>query len=136
MINNPQIEKINSIINFVEDNIKKDITLEIISQCVHLSKFHTDRIFKAMTNRSLMDYVRCRKLSHSLNSLLHTNMKIVEISLEYSFKYEQSYIRSFKRTFQISPGKFRKEKPEIEIVDKLSLNYITSKGKNMNYIGK
>jgi AraC family transcriptional regulator len=44
----------------------------------------------------------------SLERLLGTNCKLLDIALEYGFEYEQSYLRSFKREFGVTPGKFRK----------------------------
>jgi len=118
------IDRIKFVINYIEENIKKDLTLEDISDSALLSKYHLHRIFKALTNKSLMGYVRGRKLTHSINDLLYTDLNIVDIAYEYTFKHEQSYIRSFKNMFKISPAKFRREEISLLIIGKLDYNYI------------
>ena len=104
-------DKTSSVIEYIEANIREKIDLDDISCHVGLSKFHLNRIFKAITNRQLMDYVRNRKLTLSLFDLLNTSLKISDISAEYGFHHEQSYIRSFKNTIGLSPNQFRIEKP-------------------------
>lgn len=128
-INSP-MGTINNVIEFIELNIKEELTLDNISNDVNLSKYHLNRIFNAITHKKLMDYVKNRKLSQSVYDLLNTDLKIIDISFEYNYKYEQSYIRSFKKTFGISPEKFRKERPTLKITDKINLNYLTAIGTN------
>ncbi|NLM35939.1 MAG: AraC family transcriptional regulator [Clostridiales bacterium] len=111
-------------VNYIEENIKKKITLEDIAESLFISKYHFHRIFKLVTNKKLMEYVRMRKLSLSLNDLLYTDLKIQDIALEYGFEHEQSYSRSFKKVFGISPSQFRLEKKQVTIMDKLDLNAI------------
>lgn len=48
-----------------------------------------------------MEYVQSRKLTSSLNELLSTNMRIIDIGLNYGFDYEQSYIRAFRRNLAL-----------------------------------
>jgi AraC family transcriptional regulator len=68
-----------------------------------------------------MEYFIGRKLSESTSELINTELKIIDIAHEYGFEYEQNYIRSFKNQFNVSPARFRKEKKEIHIIDKIDL---------------
>ena len=117
-------------IDFIERNINKKITLDDLSLHVNLSKFYLDRLFHQASKITLMDYVKKRKLSCSINELLNTDLKICDIATEYGFNYEQSYIRAFEKTFSISPDRFRKQKPQINITDKVNLDYIKAIGEN------
>lgn len=115
-------------IEYIEENIKRTITLEEISKDVNLSMFYLDRLFHEISKTTLMRYVKNRKLSSSIGELLNTNLKISDIAEEYGFNYEQSYIRLFENTFTISPDRFRKEKPILKITDKINLKYIRLMG--------
>ena len=125
MVDNFFIDRINKIIGYIEENIKEKIILDDISKNINLSKYHLNRSFRAITNKQLMDYVRNRKLTLSINELLNTDLKIIDIAREYGFDHEQSFIRSFKNTFNISPGKFRKYRPILEITNVLNTNLLT-----------
>lgn len=121
---------INSVIEYIEENLKNQITLDQISDHVHISKFYLNRIFSALSKTSLMSYVKNRKLSSSVHELLWTNLRISDISQEYGFDYDQTYIRAFKNIFGISPDRFRKEKTILKIKDKINIDYIREIGEN------
>lgn len=118
------INRIKSILDYIEMHIKDDISLDDISKTAALSKYHLDRVFKLLTDKSLMDYVRSRKLTDSIELLLNSDFSVIDVALEYNFQHEQSYIRSFKNLFHISPGRLRKEKPDIPIVTKIDTSFI------------
>ncbi len=117
-------------IDFIECNIKTTITLDEISLNVNLSKFYLNRLFHEISGTTLMHYVKNRKLSSSIYELLNTNLKISDIAAEYGFNYEQSYIRAFENKFSISPDRFRKQRPILNITDKINLSYIRAIGEN------
>ena len=79
-------------------------------------------MFKGLTNHNLGDYINKRKLSHSLNSLISTDLRIIDIAMDYGFEYEQNYTRSFKRAFGLTPLKARKSNADIDIVEPLNIN--------------
>lgn len=127
---NDAMDMVNKLLDYIEINHKERISLEDVSRHVNLSKFHVNRLFKALTNKPLMDYVRNRKLSCSIQELLHTDLKIIDIAYEYGFTYEQSYIRSFNKVFGMSPDKVRKQKPSLEVTARISTKMLHQIGQN------
>lgn len=114
------IQKLSSAVNYIEENIYSKITLDRISQHTGISKFHLHKVFGALTGKKLIEYVRVRKLVHSINELLNTDLRIIDIAAQYSYEHEQAYIKAFKSTFNLSPSRFRKEKINMaipEIID-------------------
>lgn len=118
------INRLKSIVDYIELHIKDDISLGDLSRTADLSKYHLDRVFKLLTDSSLMNYVRSRKLTHSIELLLNSDLSVLDIAIEYNFQHEQSYIRSFKKLFNTSPGRFRRDKKEIPIVNKIDLGFV------------
>ncbi len=112
-------------VDYIENNIKSKLTLEDIAASLYISKYHFHRLFKAATNIKLMEYVRMRQLSLSLDDLLYTDLRIKDIAAEFGFEHEQSYSKSFKNAFGISPSQFRSKKIQVPIIDKLDLSTIT-----------
>jgi len=94
----------------IEKEIRNGINTDIIAKKHNLSSIHLQRLFKFTFKQPLGAYIRSRRLTESLNDLLHTNKKIIDLALEYGFSYEQSYISSFRREFGLSPGNLRKSK--------------------------
>jgi len=105
----------------IEKNIKTRITAESLAKTVALSNAHLQRLFRIAFERPLASYVRSRKLADSLDSLLKTNLRIIDIAEEYGFEYEQSYIRAFKREYGATPGEARSAGHIIKITPPLQL---------------
>lgn len=118
---NQAVKKVNRVLDYIENNIKEQINLDDISNYADLSKYHLNRLFKVITQNTLMGYVRNRKISESIHDLIYTNLKIIDIAVEYGFQYEQSYIRSFKSIYQFSPDKVRKEKLTLPLFEKINI---------------
>jgi len=114
-----------SILNEIEKRIKEDINADFLANYAGLSSIHLQRLFKFAFNQSLGAYIRSRKLTASLESLLNTNSKLVSIAFEYGFEYEQSYVRSFKREFGVTPGIIRKTGQIVKITPPLNLQDAT-----------
>jgi AraC family transcriptional regulator len=125
MKNNDLYTLIKMLINYIEDNIEDKLTLELLSNEIGLSKFHFIRVFKNLTNITIMDYVRSRKLASSLKGLLTTDMRIIDIANQYNFEHEQTYIRAFRNEYGITPSKFRKNHTAVEIIDKINMDVCT-----------
>lgn len=117
-MNREQLNIIEDMINYIDAHITQPLALDILSRQAGVSKFYLDRLFKTVTNKSLMTYVRDRRLSISLQKLLKSDMKILDIALEYQFEYEQSYCRAFKKKFNMTPNQYRTQKCELAIDQK------------------
>ena len=128
-------ETIIQTINYIEENLYNKISLDDISIHTGLSKYYLHRIFKSLTGESIIEYVQGRKLTSSINELINSNMRIIDISLNYGFDYEQSYIRAFKKTFGCTPLKIRSDKTSLSLVlkEKINTTDILSLGNSVTY---
>jgi len=95
----------------IEKGIRDGISPDVIAKKHSLSESHLQRLFRSAFNQPLGLYIRTYKLAESINDLINTKSKILDIALDYGFKYEQTYINAFKREFGITPGKFRRRHP-------------------------
>lgn len=102
------IERIQSGIDFVELHLDSNITTEQVAREAGLSQWHFQRIFKATTNETLKSYIRARRLARSLELLLETDLRIIDIALSTGYENQESYTRAFKKSFGMTPGHYRK----------------------------
>ena len=115
---------------YIERHIKAGLSLDRISSDLYLSKFYLDRAFKAITGQTLMRYIAGRKLAMSLNELLNTSLRVIDIAHEYGFQFEQSYIRAFKREYGITPDGFRKTRCELKVTPAINTDDIKATADN------
>jgi AraC family transcriptional regulator len=128
-------EAIVSSIDYIEDNLYNKISLDDISFHAGVSKYHLHRIFKSLTGESIIEYVQSRKLTSSIDELVNTNMRVIDIALNYGFDYEQSYIRAFKKKFGYTPLKVRSGQNSLSLVikEKINTNDILSVDNSITY---
>lgn len=89
-------------LNFIETNIKAELTAEQIAQHVGYSAFHFCRIFTFSKGIPLMEYIRKRRLLLSRAELL-SNRKILDIALDYGFETASGFSKAFRKEFGYSP---------------------------------
>jgi len=108
-------ELLENILIDIEKGLIDGIDADNLSKKYSLSSGHLRRLFRFAFNQSLSSYIRSRRLSESLKSLLKTKSNILGIALDYGFEYEQSYIRAFKKEFGCTPGDLRTNKKIIKV---------------------
>ncbi|MCQ4088497.1 helix-turn-helix domain-containing protein [Saccharibacillus sp. JS10] len=120
------IYTIERVLNQVENRLADKLVLDELAEHVHLSKFHLHRLMRAATGLPLMEYIRARKLSASVNDLLALGKQttILHTALAYGFDHEQSYIRAFKRQFGLTPAQFRRGRTEITLVERYDTTFL------------
>lgn len=124
-MNKGHISLIENTIEMIEDELLNSLNLDELSRKIGLSKYHLDRLFKSLCSKPLISYIRGRRLSLSLHDLIHSKLNIIDIAMKYQFEYEQSYIRAFQNQFGITPAKYRRQKFEMQIVQKFDVSTLT-----------
>jgi len=109
------------VLNEIEKRLKGDINENILADKFFLSSVHLRRLFRFAFRQPIGTYIRSRKLAASIEELLHTNLNILDIALEYGLEYEQTYIRAFKREFGLTPGELRKSGEIVKVTPPLHL---------------
>lgn len=95
-------------IEFIDNNIGENYTLNSLSKKYSISEAHYSRIFKFFTGTSIKKYIIGRKLLSSLAPLRDSQRSIIDIALDLGFNYPEVYSRSFKKKFGASPNEYRK----------------------------
>ena len=72
-------------INYIEVNLKDEINIDCIALNAKISKFHFHRIFSAVVDETIMEYIRKRRLSCAAIELVKSNKRILEIAIDYCF---------------------------------------------------
>jgi len=103
--------RINRVLQFIDENLEADLSLNTISEIAFFSPFHFHRIFKYATGETLNKYVTRRRIEKSALDLLHKNSTATEIAYHYGFSDNTSYSRTFKKYFGVSPTEFIKQNP-------------------------
>nr|WP_281170142.1 helix-turn-helix domain-containing protein [Paenibacillus pinihumi] len=80
-----------------------------------VSTVHLRRLFKFVFGVPMQSYIRSRKLAASLEKLMLTGKRVLDIAIECGYGHEQAYIRAFKREYGLTPGEYRHSGTNIHI---------------------
>ncbi len=102
------LKQVQAGVDYIEANLDFDISLTEVAAAAGISQWHFQRMFKALTNETLKTYIRSRRLSNSLEKLLVTKARIIDIALSAGFESQESFTRAFKSAFDMTPNEYRK----------------------------
>lgn len=107
------IKRINNVLLFIDQNLDQELNLETIAKIGNYSPFHLHRIFKAITNETINEYITRKRIEKAASILLRKReITISELSLQYGFNSNSSFTRTFKKFYGISPKEFRQKYPD------------------------
>ncbi len=102
------ISRINRVIDYIELNIDKDLSLEKLAQVANFSRFHFHRIFRALMGETLNRYIqRIRVERAALQLITNPKKTITEIAFDCGFSGSAPFARAFKDFFKMSASEWR-----------------------------
>ncbi len=94
-------------IDYVGDNLQKDLTLSEMAGAAHMSPYHFSRLFKESTGLAPHQYVIERRVQRAKELLTSTALPIAEIALLCGFAHQSHLNRHFKRLLGVNPKALR-----------------------------
>ena len=115
-------ERIERSVDFIEDNLLEELTLERVAAAACFSPYHFHRIFKALAGESVGSYIRKRRIAQAAEELLSGARNILDIALDYRFQSHEAFSRSFKKACGLTPGGYRRKGMRLRILLKKRLD--------------
>ena len=113
MTSEEHIKRIRKVLNFIEENLDNELSLENLAEIGNYSPFHFHRIFRGIIGETLQEYINRNRMEKSAMLLSHQKQKSIEdIFSEVGFKSNSTFSKTFKKYFGVSPSVFRKNAPE------------------------
>jgi len=94
-------------IDYIEAHLNQNVDIASVAEAANMSRWHFQRIFKAITGDTVKAYIRTRRFSEALENLLATDRAIIDIAIDTGFESQESFTRAFKQYFSLTPGQFR-----------------------------
>lgn len=99
---------IRSIIEFCTKNFGKELSLEILGEELHMSKYYISHLFSSKLKMRFNDYINFLRVSAACRHLSMDLLSITEISEQVGFGTIRTFNRSFKKQMGISPSDYRR----------------------------
>lgn len=120
-MNKESNKKFNSLINYIEENLCEEISYKKLSQILGVNEYTLHRIFLFVTNYTLADYIRKRRLSMAALELLEEKEKIIDIAIKYNYESSQAFSRAFKSMMGFTPSEIKNNRNNIKFFSQYEL---------------
>ncbi|WP_449354983.1 AraC family transcriptional regulator [Virgibacillus natechei] len=90
------LKELNLVIDYIEDHLTDELTLEEISNYAGVSDYHFRKIFFYLAGLTLSEYIKNRKLSEANKDLLNGE-KVTDVAFKYGYQSVDGFTRAFKK---------------------------------------
>ena len=113
--------------DYMEDNLKRPITLNQLARAAGYSQWHAGRIFKELTGKTPFEHLRALRLSKAAEFLRAEHPKVVDVAFDFVFDSHEGFTRAFIKQFGESPKKFSRGSGPTQIFmpDRIRDYYLT-----------
>ena len=94
-------------VSYIQQNFTGKILLKEFGEQFHLSEKYISRYFKEHFHITISQYVTYLRLEHAKHLLQDTDIPVTEVAMQSGYQNVSYFIRSFKKTYGMSPLKYR-----------------------------
>ena len=102
------IQDLEKTIEYIENNITKNINIKKLSKYIGISEFYLQKSFQILTGYSIGEYIRNRRLYLAARELSLSNNKIIDIAYKYGYETPESFTKAFSKFHNSTPSKVKK----------------------------
>lgn len=101
--------KMRRLVDFIEENLDGDLTLDAMAAEVEISPLYLARAFKAAVGQSPHQYVLTRRIERARELLRNTSMPVVDVAMAVGFSSQSHLSHWFLRQVGVSPAAYRRQ---------------------------
>lgn len=127
------VESLQKAINYMEEHLLDEISIDSIAKQANFSAFHFQRTFSILTDISVGEYLRRRRLTLAAHELNRKNTKIIDIAYKYGYDTPEAFSKAFRRQHGITPSEARKYAGRLKSYNRLVIQVSVKGAEPMQY---
>lgn len=101
------VEKLNTVVAYINTNFAEEISLEKASSLAGFSKFHFSRLFKQFTGQSFYNYLNQRRVKAAESLLLNPHLTVTDVAMQSGFTSIATFNRVFRQAKNCTPSEYK-----------------------------
>lgn len=101
------LESMNEAIGYIEKNLNDKIDYSEVAMVAGCSQWYLQRMFMSITDVSISEYIRRRRLTLAAFDLQNSDSSVLDIALKYGYQSSDAFSRAFKAMHSVTPSKSR-----------------------------
>jgi len=110
-----------TIIKYVDEHIKDEITLDELSKFSGYSKRHLYKIFKIYSPAPIMQYIRNKRIYAAANEI-YSGRKLYDAALDYGYETPAGFYKAFYNVFGCKPSEYKNTNQNYKVRRNLFMN--------------
>lgn len=94
------------ILDYINNNINKEITIEELSNIFYFDKYYIMKLFKKELSITIINYINSMRIYNSLKEYKYDD-QIIRIALNNGFNSLEYYSETFKNIIKVSPREYK-----------------------------
>ncbi len=127
------MESIGTAIQYIEENITEELSIDEIAEHVNLSSFYFQKGFAMLCGFTISEYIRNRRLALAGNDLATGEDRIIDIAMKYGYDSPDSFTKAFSRFHGVTPTAARKDRVMLKSFAPLKIKLSLEGGYLMDY---
>lgn len=127
------VESLQKAIEYMEDHLLDDISIDSIAKQANSSAFHFQRTFSILTDITVGEYLRRRRLTLAAEELCRTNIKIIDLAYKYGYDTPEAFSKAFRRQHGVTPSEARKYIGKLKSYNRLVIQVSLKGAEPMDY---
>lgn len=101
-------ERVQSILNYIEDHYKESLTLKELAKTQNLSTSYFATFFEKYTGSTFLNYYNEIRLKYAVNEMLSSDLPLETIAFNHGFRDYRSFSSVFRKKYNMLPSKYKK----------------------------
>lgn len=127
------LDDMNQALDYIENHLHEKTDYEKIAKLACSSVYHVQRVFTFITDVTLSEYIRRRKMTLAAFELQNSNNKVIDIALNYGYESPEAFARAFQSLHGITPTAARCKGANIKAFPRISFQISVKGVSEMNY---
>jgi AraC family transcriptional regulator len=107
----PWLLRIAKVVDHVQTHLDEELTPEQLAEVAGFSLHHFHRVFRGITDESVMGFVRRLRLERAANRLAFEDASVTAIALDSGYGSHEAFTRAFRARFGQAPSAYRHTRP-------------------------
>ena len=100
---------LNEITKYIDENLENEINYDVLAKMMGVNTYTMQRVFSLLTNVSVAEYIRKRRLSVAGFDFYNNDDKVMDVAVKYGYDNATSFSRAFEAFHGIKPSMVNKK---------------------------
>ena len=117
--------ELNKVIEYIENHLQEQIEYKELSKMIGVNEYTFQRIFSLLSNVTVTEYIRNRRLSEAGQELYLKDKKVIDIAIKYGYNNPTAFSRAFEKFHGIKPSEVKNNLERLQLYAKIHFKEIT-----------